>query len=179
MATPGSNTHTENEENGTMLTAADVAAYQRDGYLFPKRVLSSADAANCKAKLDAYTERFDDDACGSGPMTKRAHMLLRWAANLVRNPLTVDDIEDIIGPDILCWSSTIFTKEAGSRRLVSWHQDTNYWGLSSSEVISAWVGLTPATPENGCMRFCRDRIEPSTIMMTFRIVIICFRADRQ
>ena len=135
-----------------MLSKTEVAAYDRDGFLFPKRVLDEPEAGACRLKLDDYFARFGEAARGSGPMTKRAHIVLRWASELMRQPAIVDAVEDIIGPDILCWSSAIFTKEANSKRFVSWHQDANYWGLSSSKVVSAWVALTPATEANGCLR---------------------------
>ena len=40
----------------------------------------------------------------------------------------------------------------GSESFVSWHQDTRYWGLSSPDVITAWLALSPASVESGCMR---------------------------
>ncbi|MEO1719756.1 MAG: phytanoyl-CoA dioxygenase family protein, partial [Pseudomonadota bacterium] len=46
-----------------------------------------------------------------------------------------------------------FIKEANSPAFVSWHQDLHYWGLEGDEEVTAWVALTPATTENGCMRF--------------------------
>jgi non-heme Fe2+,alpha-ketoglutarate-dependent halogenase len=135
-----------------MLSKSEIASYDKDGFLFPKRVLNGADAAACRSKLEEYFSRFGDQARGSGPMTKRAHIVLRWAGELMRHPAIVDAVEDIIGPDIMCWSSAIFTKEANSRRFVSWHQDANYWGLSNSKVVSAWVALTCASKANGCLR---------------------------
>jgi ectoine hydroxylase-related dioxygenase (phytanoyl-CoA dioxygenase family) len=35
---------------------------------------------------------------------------------------------------------------------VSWHQDSTYWGLSSPDVVTAWVAFEPSTPLSGCMR---------------------------
>ena len=136
-----------------MLSSEELTTYNKDGYLFPKRVLTKTEAAFCKSKLDKYFSRFGEGARGNGPMTKRAHIILRWAAELARHPSIVDSVADIIGSDILCWSSAIFTKESNSENFVSWHQDANYWGLSSSRVVSAWVALTTANVENGCMRF--------------------------
>lgn len=85
----------------------------------------------CKTKLDDYIEVFGDDARGNGSMTKRVHIILRWALDLMRNSLIVDAVEDILGPDILCWSSAIFAKEPKSKSYVSWHKDANHWGLST------------------------------------------------
>ena len=61
-------------------------------------------------------------------------------------------VEDIIGPDILCWNTIIWIKEARSPSYVSWHQDLNYWGLDANDLVSAWLALSPATVESGCMR---------------------------
>ena len=59
----------------------------------------------------------------------------------------------MIGPDILCWSTTFFTKEAHSPSFVSWHQDATYWGLSTNDVITAWVAFADAPVESGAMKF--------------------------
>jgi non-haem Fe2+, alpha-ketoglutarate-dependent halogenase len=40
----------------------------------------------------------------------------------------------------------------GEKSYVGWHQDGTYWKLSPPTVVTAWVALTPSTPENGCMR---------------------------
>jgi ectoine hydroxylase-related dioxygenase (phytanoyl-CoA dioxygenase family) len=54
---------------------------------------------------------------------------------------------------VLVWSCGFFIKEPGSKSYVSWHQDLNYWGLDGDREVTAWYALTPATIENGCMRF--------------------------
>jgi ectoine hydroxylase-related dioxygenase (phytanoyl-CoA dioxygenase family) len=35
---------------------------------------------------------------------------------------------------------------------VSWHQDGTYFGLEPAEQITAWIALTDATPEMGCIK---------------------------
>ncbi len=104
-----------------MLNKSEIASYEKDGFLFPKRVLNGTDTTACRSKLEEYFSRFGEEARGSGPMTKRAHIVLRWAGERMRHPAIVDAVEGVIGPDLLCWSSAIFTKEANSRRFVSWH----------------------------------------------------------
>jgi ectoine hydroxylase-related dioxygenase (phytanoyl-CoA dioxygenase family) len=64
----------------------------------------------------------------------------------------LDVVEDLIGPDILCWNTIFWIKEARSPSFVSWHQDLNYWGLDAGDLVSAWVALSPAMVESGCMR---------------------------
>ncbi len=65
----------------------------------------------------------------------------------------MDAIEDLHGPDLLCWTSNFFIKEAADPAFVSWHQDSTYWGLDRPDVVTAWVALTPSNESNGAMGF--------------------------
>ena len=64
----------------------------------------------------------------------------------------LDAVEPVLGPDLFCWSSGFFHKRPGDGNYVPWHQDATYWGLSSPDVLTAWVAFTPSTPASGCMR---------------------------
>jgi ectoine hydroxylase-related dioxygenase (phytanoyl-CoA dioxygenase family) len=72
---------------------------------------------------------------------------------IVHHPTILDAVEDILGPDILCWSSRWFIKDKNDGGFVSWHQDVPYWGLDVGEnILTAWVAISPATRDNGCMK---------------------------
>ncbi len=71
---------------------------------------------------------------------------------LIRHPRILDAVEDIIGPDILCWGTSFFIKEARNLGYVSWHQDSTYWGLEPPDIVTAWVAFTDSTAANGAMR---------------------------
>ncbi|HEY5310408.1 MAG TPA: phytanoyl-CoA dioxygenase family protein, partial [Casimicrobiaceae bacterium] len=64
-----------------------------------------------------------------------------------------DAIEDLYGPNLLCWSTNFFIKEAANPAFVSWHQDSTYWGLNKPDVVTAWVALTASNEANGAMGF--------------------------
>ena len=133
-----------------LLTEQAVRQYQEQGYFAPVPILSAGEALALRARLEAY------EAKTGGPlkaeMKHKPHLLFRWAAELVRHPRLLDAIEDVIGPDILCWSSTFFTKEARDPGFVSWHQDLTYWGLDPADVVTAWIALSPSTGQSGAMR---------------------------
>jgi ectoine hydroxylase-related dioxygenase (phytanoyl-CoA dioxygenase family) len=82
----------------------------------------------------------------------KTSLLLTWVDRLIRDPRILDPVEDLIGPNILCWGVHFWIKEPGTTEYVSWHQDHQYWGLDSAEIVTAWVALSPATIESGCMR---------------------------
>jgi non-heme Fe2+,alpha-ketoglutarate-dependent halogenase len=136
---------------GKLLSAETVDRYRRDGYHFPIRVLSATEAHGYRDRLEAQERALGGPL--SGNMRHKVHLLFTWANELARHPVILDAVEDVIGPDILCWSTTFFTKEAHSPSFVSWHQDATYWGLSTDDVITAWVAFADAPVESGAMKF--------------------------
>ncbi len=133
-----------------LLTEEQVEAYRRDGYVFPFRVMSVEEARTCRRKLEAVEA--ETGGVLSGALRFKPHLLLTWLDELARNPLILDAVEDVIGPNILAWASSFFTKEANDPAYISWHQDSTYWGLSEPEVVTAWVAFSSSTPESGCMQ---------------------------
>lgn len=127
-----------------------VARYHADGVLFPRSAVGQEAAADLLAKFEAL-ERHDGGAI-SRRTNHKPHLLLCWLAELVRDPRILDQVEALIGPDILCWATDFFVKNPGDRKRVSWHQDSTYWGLSSPEVVTAWIAFTPSTTQSGCLR---------------------------
>ena len=131
------------------LTHAAVEHYAAQGYYAPVPVLSTAEAAALRGKLEAFEG-------GGGPMAgklrHKSHLLFTWLNALVRHPNILDAVEDLIGPDILCWGTSFFIKEPRNPGFVSWHQDSTYWGLDPADVVTAWVALSDSTATNGAMR---------------------------
>jgi len=127
-----------------------VEQYRRDGYVFPLPVLDAHEVAALRGRLEAF-EAGQGGALQPAQRSK-SHLLFKWLDDLIREPRILDPIEDLIGPDILCWNTIFWIKEAGSPSFVSWHQDITYWGLAGGEVVTAWLALSPASEAAGCMR---------------------------
>jgi ectoine hydroxylase-related dioxygenase (phytanoyl-CoA dioxygenase family) len=133
-----------------LLSAAAVEAYRRDGFYAPVRVMSAAQARGFRQALETHEAKLGQPLQGN--LRHKVHLLFTWADALVHHPAVLDAIEDAIGPDILCWTTNFFIKEAHSPGFVSWHQDSTYWGLDPDEVITAWIAFTDVTEENGYMQ---------------------------
>ncbi len=133
-----------------LLSQAAVDAYRRDGFYSPVSVMSAAEARNYRNALETHEAHAGQPLQGN--MRHKTHLLFTWADELVHHPKILDAVEDAIGPDILCWTTNFFIKEARSPGFVSWHQDSTYWGLDPDEVITAWVAFTDVTLENGYMQ---------------------------
>lgn len=134
-----------------ILSNEAVEQYHRDGYYFPVPVLGPDEAAHYRRCLERHEARTGKPLQGN--WRHKTHLIFTWADALVHHPKILDAVEDVIGPDILCWTTNFFIKEAHNPGFVSWHQDATYWGLDPDDVITAWVAFTDATPENGYMQF--------------------------
>lgn len=131
------------------LSDAAVQQYRELGYYAPVSVLSRAEASDLRRKLETF------EATGGamqGLIRHKPHLLFTWLNDLIRHPRILDAVEDIIGPDILCWGTSFFIKEARNPSYVSWHQDSTYWGLEPADIITAWVAFTDSNAANGAMR---------------------------
>ena len=134
----------------TGLTAEQVAAYRRDGYLSPLPVFSAAETR-------ALRRRLEEAESGAEPGRERAArqglpITHAWAWDLVHDPRIVEPVSAVLGPDVLLWSMDWFIKEPGPA-FVSYHQDATYWGLAPHHVATAWIALSDAGPDTGPMRF--------------------------
>ena len=89
------------------------------------------------------------------PEKSKSYLLYRWADTLVHHPKVLDAVEDVIGPDILVYHSTMWIKEAHTPAYVRWHQDGAYFFLDPLEHVTAWVALSEASELAGCMRVIR------------------------
>ena len=132
------------------LTEAARRQYREDGYYFPSRALTPELTAYYRAKLEAF--EVSQGGRITGRMRQKLHLLLTWMDELVRHPAVLDAVESVLGPDILCWQTSFFIKNAQDDGFVTWHQDSTYWGLSEPDVASAWLALSPSTLESGAMR---------------------------
>ena len=137
------------------LTDAQVAAYERDGVVFPLTAFGAGQAETYRRALVrdcAQAERPVSDAGIRQPSARvKSYLLFPWAAELVRHPAILDAVSQVIGPDILVFHSTVWFKPAGSEGRVPWHQDGTYFGLAPFEHVTAWVALSPSTPASGCV----------------------------
>ena len=126
-----------------------IQQYNREGYYFPVKILNDEQVANHRKLLETFETTQGKPM--EGAQRSKSHLLFKWVDDLMRYPKILDAVEDLIGPDLLCWNTLFWIKEAGSESFVSWHQDLRYWGLDTSDLVTVWVALSPATLESGCM----------------------------
>ena len=102
---------------GRVLDAAAVERFHQDGFYAPVPVASREDALRMRAHLEAYENEHGGPLKGS--VRFKSHLLFKWLADFIRSPRILDPVEDIIGPDIMVWSTDWWLKEPNSHRAMS------------------------------------------------------------
>jgi len=138
---------------GKLLSAERIEGFRRDGFVFPIPVMTESEAVGYRRRLESYEAEKGDRMAGLE--MHKSYLIFTWLAELVRHPCVLDAVEDVLGPDLLCFGSSLFIKEPREPRFISWHQDSTYWTFEPPEVVTAWIALSAATIENGGMRFAR------------------------
>ncbi len=131
--------------------------YWQNGFLFPLQIFTPVEAAGFRATLERI-ERDWLDADLPLPLNSykrvNAQCVMPLAARLAQDPRVLDVVEGILGPNLMIWSAEFFIKEPRTKHIVGMHQDLTYWGLGeTSDQVTAWIALSPATVTSGCMDF--------------------------
>ncbi|WP_226689423.1 phytanoyl-CoA dioxygenase family protein [Ruegeria arenilitoris] len=139
------------------LTVNQSKKYWEDGFLFPLTVFSPDEIAEIRAEFEQLeTDWLSADLPLPLNTYKRvnAHLVIPLAARVAQDQRVLDVVEGVLGPDIMVWSAEFFVKEAHTEHTVGMHQDLTYWGMGETpDQVTAWIALSPATVESGCMDF--------------------------
>jgi hypothetical protein len=134
-----------------VLSPAMIEYYRDNGFLFPYDVLSPQEAAVLGSRVEEMEKRIGAEL--QSKFRVKAHLPFPWLCDVVRNERLLDAVEDLIGPNILCWGAAFFSKNARDPRFISWHNDTFFYPYDPQETLSAWVSFNVANLESGCVKY--------------------------
>jgi len=146
------------------LDVDQVRCYRQTGHLTVPGVLDEEEVEHALADVERWGREFTAglDADGRAWYLEAGRDVLRKLDNphamrdvfaaLAAKPRLVAIVEDLIGPGVSVYFSQIFLKPPGGGGPKPVHQDNFYFGPSDPEgMVTAWVALDDATPENGCL----------------------------
>ena len=96
------------------LSAADVERYRERGILLP-----GTGAAVHRGRRACTRATPPTPIACSGRKNQKPHLLFPWLNELVRDPRILDAVENVLGPNILCWSCAVLHEAAGDATFVS------------------------------------------------------------
>ena len=142
-----------------VLSAQEVAAYHRDGFLVPRFRLSPA----LLDKLATLTAQVIEDNPGKvdQPLLgvhipgggTQGLKLPHGFIDIAAHPAILDMLEQLIGPDVILWGSVLFYKRAHEGPVTPWHRDATAYPIEPMATTSVWIAVTESRKENGCLRF--------------------------
>ncbi len=133
-----------------MITPDQTRQYQREGYTICRQVLEPARLREMTAYLDGFIAEMSKIM--RPEHLDKPHVWDKRFLDFCATPSLLDHVEQLIGPDIVLFSSHIISKAKGDGLPVPWHQDAIYWDLEPMNVTTLWLAIDASTVENGCMR---------------------------
>jgi hypothetical protein len=150
------------------LTAAQVAQFQRDGFLPGVRILDQPQIEALRAELaelvaadhegrELWYEYHSNES--SDPGTVLFHALGGWRIrpglhDILWHPALLQPASQLLDGPVRFWHDQLFCKPAKHGGVVAWHQDYSYWTRTMPMAhLTCWIGLDDATTENGCVHY--------------------------
>lgn len=149
-----------------MISDADVARYQRDGFIVVPDVLSPAEVAELQAVTDEFVERsravsahdevydLEPGHRADAPRVRRIKTPDRHHpayARMVRHPNIIAVLTRLWGPNVRFDISKLNMKAAGFGSPVEWHQDWAFYPHSNDDLAAVGIMIDDFTPDNGPM----------------------------
>ena len=136
------------------LTRQQIRSYNQHGYVMPLEAFTPQEAEKNRAYFDdllgkVQRARSDLDAYSINGF----HTCCAGLYDIATHPIILDHVQDILGPDFVCWGSHFFCKLAHDPRKVAWHQDASYWPFTPARTVTVWLAIDDADRANAAMKF--------------------------
>ena len=148
--------------------------FESEGYLVVEDVLSAEELKACEDEIerlhDLYgelaekddpslsyfqKEPYANDAGDRRPVLRKIEETRSLSAlfkDLSSHPGLVAVIQDLLGPDLLLFRSTLMLKPALHGSIHGLHQDSAYWPMEPPTLVTVSIALNDTTEENGCIQ---------------------------
>ena len=130
-----------------VLSNEQVEHFHSEGFISPIPVLSSKEVANYREYLEAFEAKYPHHR---RKLKSKSHLLCPWVDEIARNQYLLDIYEDLIGPNIFCYSMAFRIKEPDGQTFAGWHQDGAYNPIKPILAIGA-LALSECSIETGCL----------------------------
>ncbi|HVZ17128.1 MAG TPA: phytanoyl-CoA dioxygenase family protein, partial [Terriglobales bacterium] len=72
--------------------------------------------------------------------------------DIARHPQILDMMEQLIGSDLVLWTSTLFHKAPEVGPATPWHRDGAFYPINPLATTSVWIAVYESALENACLR---------------------------
>lgn len=136
----------------TNLTPAQIDAYNERGYLTGFSIFNDEEVKRNRDYFDSLLAAMNRMNDGRSAYAINCYQgRCRGIYDLATEPRILDYVQDIVGPDIICWATHFFCKLPHDTKHVPWHQDASYWDMTPARTVTVWLAIDDADVENACM----------------------------
>lgn len=140
-------------------------AFDRDGFVVIRQLLTSAEFAELNANVERYVREVvptlpDSDAFyedKANPATLKQLQFMgkndAFFQAYRQHPAWCGLATALIGEQANAEEPEWFRKPAGNKLPTPPHQDNYYFNLKPPNVLTVWMALAPVDEENGCLRY--------------------------
>jgi hypothetical protein len=136
-----------------------VEEYRAEGFLECGNVLDADEVAELIERVDLLVAEYTDRGIELSTRPGTTYTLItpvhtrdaRYRELILENTIVLDIVESILGPVFRLVEDQVFYKPPGGAPLAN-HHDNIYYGWDAPKIVTCWIALDEATPENGCLR---------------------------
>ncbi|MFO1036894.1 MAG: phytanoyl-CoA dioxygenase family protein [Geminicoccaceae bacterium] len=146
------------------LDASEQAAFQRDGYVLVKGMLTAEEVGLAQRMIETDPAisknvlKIADAEGGSTALALWNHPGDDVFGAIARCERIAGGAEALLGGEVYHYHSKLTMKRPGGGGRWEWHQDYGYWyqnGCLFPDMLSVAIALDPSTKANGCMQVLR------------------------
>ena len=136
------------------LLPEQVQRFNRDGFIRPLDALSDEEIGHARSYFESLLDRMQAMRDGRNSYALDGyHLRCRGIWEMARHPRILDYVEDLLGPDFVCWSTHYFCKLGRDPKRVPWHQDATYWPVRPTMTVTVWLAIDDVDETNSPLRF--------------------------
>lgn len=150
-----------------MLTISEIKNYKSQGFCLCRNFLSPAEldhllvemekisAGSTLANHDSTRIEMEPGQAADGAKVRRIYEPCTYYAafrDFSESKDIVQSMAQLLGPDVLYFSSKINVKPSEIGSVVEWHQDMAYGPLTNRSVVAVLIYFDDADLENGCLQ---------------------------
>jgi len=149
-----------------VLSQSQIDSYRREGYLIVEDVLDPQKLARFRERIDGLVaeaarltqsnDRFDLEV-GHEPgaprigRIKTPYKFYSEFRALASDPVLLDILKPLIGPNIRLYDSKLNLKPPGGGAPVEWHQDWAFYPHTNQDMVAAGVYFDDSSEDNGAL----------------------------
>ena len=137
-----------------LLSFEDIEKYNSSGFIAPFNAFSKNEINEVRKSVDNLFHKLQSYKDGRDSYSINCYQHKSKSIwKIINNTKILNYVEDLIGPNIICWASHFFNKLPNDNRPVPYHQDASYWLMSPARTVTVWLAIDDTDLENAPMEF--------------------------